>query len=613
MHRTNQAPLAQVSRFLIVFALLLLGSMHFASADVLTLHQGADTYEPGRHLSYLEDAGAQLRIEDIIQRPHAAAFLPAPSSTPGFGFSDSAYWFRLALKNSDSPVSDWILETQFPLLDDIRVYLVYPDNRIVSHRSGDLLPFSERAIAHRNFTFPVALAARQEATVYIRVKTESAVLMPLVLWSPKAFLEHVDREQYGFGLYYGVLLALFFYNLLIYLSIRDINYLYYLHYIGGWILFQLAVNGLAFKYLWPESPWWGNRAMPFFLAFVGFGVVQFTRGFLRLKKNMPKLDRLMRFALWLAVAMMASSLVLRYGLVIRLANGLALIGVLAILIAGLVSLRMKVMQARYFMLAWACILLGSAVFILKQFGILPSVFITEYGMQIGSALEVILLSLALAHRLQMLKDENVRIQQEATELLEQRVQQRTRELDSALKELSIASEKLKDLSRTDALTGCRNRTCFDELMGAAWQGALRAKRPVGLLMLDIDHFKQINDTHGHPCGDACLRQVADGIKELVRRPGDETFRYGGEEFAILLPDTDLAGASHVGKTILRKVASLTITYDGQAVPITVSIGAASIVPAPDTGWDALIYEADKALYEAKRRGRNQVCYLQELQ
>lgn len=261
------------------------------------------------------------------------------------------------------------------------------------------------------------------------------------------------------------------------------------------------------------------------------------------------------------------------------------------------------------MLAWVILLLGSVAYILKLFSILPSMFFTDYGMQIGSAMEVILLSFALAHRMRVLKEENVRIQKEATEMLEVRVQQRTQELDSALKDLSIASEKLKDLSRTDALTGCKNRSCFDELLEMEWRRAYHARSTIALLMLDIDHFKSINDTYGHLCGDACLKQVAAAIRNLIRRPDDEAFRYGGEEFAVLLPNTDLAGATHLANILLTHVATLSVIYEGKRIPLTVSVGVACLSPEEDDSSEALIFEADKALYEAKRSGRNQVCVL----
>ncbi len=595
-------------RLLLLFAVLFFGLSRLATADALVLREGNGRYEPGRYLSYLEDNSGRLGIADVMGEKAGKPFKRAESDRLAFGFTDSAYWYRFQLRNADSSISDWILEVQYPLLDLIEVYLVYPGNRIVSLRSGDTMPFSQREIKHRNFSFPVSLARGEAATIFLRVKTESSMQMPLMLWSAKAFIAKDHEEQVGLGLYYGILLAMFGYNLMIFLSIRDINYLYYLHYIGGWIVFQMSLNGLAFEYLWPESPGWGNQATPFLLFFVGAGVIQFTRAFLQLKEHLPKFDVMFRAFFWIALALAASTFVLRYGIAIRLANGLGLVALALILLAGGLSLKLRVRQARYFMVAWIALLIGSIIFILRQFGILPSAFLIDYGMQIGSALEVILLSLALAQRIRMLKDENVRIQKEATELLEVRVQQRTQELDSALKDLSVASEKLRDLSLTDALTECKNRACFNAVLEEEWQSARNGRRAISLLMLDIDHFKQINDTYGHLGGDACLRQMAQAIRELIRRPGDEAFRYGGEEFAVLLPNTDLAGAIHLGKIILDKVASLQVVYEGKQIPVTVSIGAASMVPEAGMSSGALIGDADRALYEAKRRGRNKVCH-----
>ncbi|GAB3538308.1 diguanylate cyclase [Noviherbaspirillum agri] len=590
-------------------ALLSLGLPGIAAAQALTLRHDSDKYPLGHHLDYLEDRTGHLRLADVLDEKMAPVFIRAKADRLSFSFTESAYWFRIHLRNEDGLANRWMLEAQYPLLDEVDVYLVYPDNRVVTYNGGDTVPFRLREVRHHNFTFGVPLPRGEEVHVYLRVKTQSAMLIPLVLWSEKAFLAQDREEQLWLGVYYGILAAMFFYNLMIFLSIRDVSYLYYLQYIGGWILFQMSLNGLAFEYLWPDNPWWGNRATPFFIAFVGLGVIQFTRAFLQLKIHLPRLDFVFRIFLLLAMAMMAASFVLSYGVVIRAANTLALIGLCIILVTGVLCLRLGLAQARYFMLAWAVLLAGSMAFILRLIDVLPSNALTDYGMQVGSALEVTLLSFALAHRMRILKEENARIQKEATDMLEARVQQRTQELDTALRNLSVASEKLKDLSRTDGLTGCKNRTCFNEMLEIEWQRAVHSRNSIGLLMLDIDHFKRINDSFGHLAGDACLKQVAQEIRSLIRRPLDEAFRYGGEEFAILLPNTDLTGAIHIAETILSQISSLMIVHEGTPIPVTVSIGVACTVAEANTSNEVLISTADKALYDAKRLGRNQVQYL----
>lgn len=126
-------------------------------------------------------------------------------------------------------------------------------------------------------------------------------------------------------------------------------------------------------------------------------------------------------------------------------------------------------------------------------------------------------------------------------------------------------------------------------------------------MIDIDHFKQINDTHGHVIGDACLKRVATIIRETARRPTDEVFRYGGEEFAVLLTATEVLGAEHIAEVIRFRIEAEKITINDKRIPITVSIGVAATIPEAGDVSDTLIINADGALYKAKESGRNRVC------
>lgn len=595
-------------RDLLLALAILSGLINFArAADVLNLIDGEQTYSAGRHLSYLEDKSGTLTLKNVLSSIDSLPFIDSHVASPNFSFTDSAYWFRLELSNQDSRVTEWLLESQYPLLDHIDAYLVYPRNKVVSFESGDTLPFSHRAVKHRNVMFKVPLGKGEKVTVFLRVKTESSMQLPLMLWSAQSLLAKDHEEQYVLGIYYGILLAMFLYNLLLFFSSRDINYLYYVHYIGGWTLFQMALNGLAFEYLWPNSPAWGNIATPFFIGLGLSGVSQFTRSFLQLKNNLPKFDLVLRIYFWLLIAVMAASFFLSYSIVIKLGTFAALTASPVIFVAAVLCLKKSVRQAKYFVIAWSALLLGIGIYSLKTFGVLPNIFITEYGMQIGSALEVVLLSFALAHRMRLLEEENERIQREATETLEQNVEQRTRELDKALRSLSAANNKLKDLSHIDALTRVKNRAYFDEKFDMEWRRAHRGIYSIGLLMLDIDHFKDVNDSYGHLGGDACLRQVAETISLAIRRPGDDVFRYGGEEMAIILSNTDAKGAAHIGETIRCEVEALEIEFEDKKIRVTVSIGAASMVPEDSSGGSALVGNADKALYQAKHDGRNRVC------
>jgi diguanylate cyclase (GGDEF)-like protein/PAS domain S-box-containing protein len=179
----------------------------------------------------------------------------------------------------------------------------------------------------------------------------------------------------------------------------------------------------------------------------------------------------------------------------------------------------------------------------------------------------------------------------------------------------IAEQKLQDAYKaveaqasTDALTGLANRRSFDQALNGEWRRGLRDKRPLSLLMIDADKFKVYNDTYGHPRGDNCLKQIAEAAQDVVARPGDLVARYGGEEFAVVLPNTDSAGALQLGQEICEAMRARMLPHSGNPNGIvTVSVGCATMVPTFGLHIVNLVELADEALYNAKHRGRNQVC------
>ncbi|WP_426409862.1 sensor domain-containing diguanylate cyclase [Bradyrhizobium ganzhouense] len=178
-------------------------------------------------------------------------------------------------------------------------------------------------------------------------------------------------------------------------------------------------------------------------------------------------------------------------------------------------------------------------------------------------------------------------------------------LANALKRRSAAERQLAKLAATDGLTGVSNRRHFDETLDNEWRRALRSRSPISLLMIDVDHFKAFNDTHGHQAGDAALASVAECIAGGAKRASDLVARYGGEEFAVLLAGETVEGAVQIAELIRASVASLREQQQGRPdMAPTVSIGVACVVPGADLAPEDLIKSADVALYEAKRQGRD---------
>ena len=168
------------------------------------------------------------------------------------------------------------------------------------------------------------------------------------------------------------------------------------------------------------------------------------------------------------------------------------------------------------------------------------------------------------------------------------------------------SDALRELTLTDGLTGVANRRAFDEKLQAEWRRCARAQVPMGLIMVDIDHFKLFNDHYGHQAGDACLQVVGAAMKRAALRPQDMVARYGGEEFAILLPQEDSSGAEAVARRVLDEIAALGIAHacSSSGSNVTVSMGVASVTPNEKVEASALIKAADALLYQAKAQGRN---------
>jgi len=172
--------------------------------------------------------------------------------------------------------------------------------------------------------------------------------------------------------------------------------------------------------------------------------------------------------------------------------------------------------------------------------------------------------------------------------------------------LEQRARELETLSRTDALTRVPNRLKFQESLTVAWRDARRRHEPLSIAMVDLDYFKHINDSHGHPFGDLCLQAAAQGLSSVLKRPTDMVARYGGEEFVVLMPNTGHDGASQMTQAMLEQIKQTFVSQDGHEAMLSCSIGVSTWLPGSDDQAQALVQQADAALYQAKRAGRGRV-------
>ncbi|MGE8187269.1 7TM diverse intracellular signaling domain-containing protein [Pseudomonas sp. NPDC086278] len=376
----------------------------------------------GRSLQVFEDAAGQATIADVRAQAAAGNFKPHDKATLNAGYSRSVFWLKIDLHyRPANPAAQrtWLLELAYPPLDHLDLYL--PDaagSYQLVRQTGDALPFASREIRQNNYLFDLNFTPEQAQTVYLRLQSEGSIQAPVTLWSSTAYLEEQPVRLYVLGLIYGVLLGMLVYNLFIFLSVRDTSYLYYIFYIASFGLYQLSVNGAAVEYFWPNNPWWANAATPFFIGCAGLFGSQFARSFLQTAQHSLWLDRLLLALIAFGALVVGLSLMTSYGLALRLATTLALTFTVVIFAAGIFAWLRGLRVARYFIIAWSAFLLGGIINTLMVLGYLPNIFLTMYSSQIGSAIEVALLSLALADRINSMREQQAQTLVDAGQKLE---------------------------------------------------------------------------------------------------------------------------------------------------------------------------------------------------
>lgn len=590
-----------------------------ASAAALGL-SGVDQINLAPKLRYLEDARQGLTLADVRAIPDSN-WQQNGSATFNAGFSESSFWFRFDIERSKATENEWLLEIANPLLDHVNVYFIRNDRILAPISTGDSQPFESRPIQHRHFLIKLPpLSDDETLSVFIQTNTSGAMQLPLRLWHTDAFIENEQDSLMWQWMFYGIMLAMAVVNLFIFVATRDMTYLYYVGLVMSLICFQASLHGFSYQLLWPNALWWQDRSVAFFIACSSAFAVFFAISFLKLKQQSKRYYY--PFALFAIVSTcgIVFSLLLPYALALRFSVGAITVATPCCIVIGAMLWKNGFVPARFYLLAWSMLMLSNFILLASKSGYLPVNLFTENAQQLGAVLQAILLALALSDQIEQLhleqltaqeailrhERESREAQERANSMLEQRVDERTRELADVVRKLADANDRLNRMSILDELSGLHNRRYFNQKYEADYKAAYREQNSIAILMFDIDHFKQINDQFGHLVGDRCIAHVAGIIRDCVTRPADTVARYGGEEFVVVLCNTPLEGAVHVGEEIRRKVADAPFLWRNDVLPLSVSVGVAVAVPDQYNAMMSLLDEADTALYESKQLGRNRV-------
>ncbi len=440
--------------FLLLFTFLFAAKISAQSIPAVVVANAKEVVHINSGIEFLEDTGHAFSPESVFK---STGFRVVPDGIPNEKFTSSAFWFRFKIKN-ETTAPYLILKLSDPPLDSITYYEQMGPDSFRSYRTGQALPFDHREYLSSDFLFTVSLPPHAEKYVYLRICASAELLAPLTIGTQASIFARDKYKDIFWGIYIGIMLAMLLYNCFVYSTTSDDSYLYYIVYVLTVVVTQITISGYGFQLLWPNHLLVAKYSAIFNPVLAGIAAIGFIRSFLKTRSFVPKSDKV--FVVFAGLYGLGAVIGFfgNYGRglnVIDMTAGVLSIYVLAV---GFVISRKGYRPAVFFMISWLVFLLGVFIFVFKNLGILPYNVYTVYTMPVGSAMEVLLLSFALADRINILKkeaaasqakelqavQEKERMVQEQNVLLEGMVSERTNELVLSNQSLNKALVELKE-------------------------------------------------------------------------------------------------------------------------------------------------------------------------
>ena len=533
-----------------------------------------------KNFEILEDVTGQYDFETVSSFALNEAFKQHVQENISLGISSSVFWVRFIPPTEDNfeEFDTRLLDFANPSINKIDVYIPVKDSTIdkgskyILRQAGTELPTTAHEIWDADWTFYLPHKYIQGEYIYVRLQSVSVMNLPVVIWQEKDFIHAALLKNIVYGLFYGILISMFFYNLFIVFVLKDQTYLFYVVYIAFMFVYQFNSHGHL--RLWLDINYRLYNALFWFCLSGAFSFATlFSANFLQIHPNEIFLKKCFHLILLLSITVGILGIP-GYSIPANwLSHGLGLIQPLMFISLALYRFRNGFRSAIYYLLAWGVLSCGILGWIY-----LPDRTTSSNVLMLTTALESILLSLALSARF--------------------------RDLRLAQLTLTRNLHYYRDLSLTDALTGLYNRRYLNSKMQKEISQALIADTPLSLMIMDIDFFKKYNDAYGHWQGD----QVLVGFSNVLLNNLNKTqlaFRFGGEEFLILLPNVDSTETAKLAENIRRDFAAKIFRpANNKPVQVTVSIGISTLTAQDSEA--ALFERTDKALYEAKTTGRNRI-------
>lgn len=382
-------------------------------AELVILTDDQQEYPLGLHLEILEDPAGELTIQDVSSPELESQFTPSRSPAPSYGFTDSAYWVRFRLDNQSRQSEQWMLELAFANMQFVDLYIPMPDGEgFTVRQTGALRPASTRDLLYPHIVFDLSVPIHESPEYFLRFQSGTSMTLPLTLSAKDSFLATTQHEQMLFGLFYGVLIGLLIYNLFLLISLREASYLYHVTMLAATTLFLAGYDGYAQIYLLPNHlEFLYQYYLPLTFALISVSAVLFADTFLEVKAQFPRLHWLNIVVLGVWVVLMFLTPFVTYRWIASLMASWTLVSLAMALIAGILTLRKDYRTARFYMFAWAGLLITLLLIVLVRVGFIPSTMLTENAFRPGMVWLALCWSIALADRINQLKNETQRAYQ----------------------------------------------------------------------------------------------------------------------------------------------------------------------------------------------------------
>ena len=598
---------------------------------LLNLSPFSNTTPKYSQLTYLQEGDEEpLDFANVSQKP-MSDWRPVASPV-NLGMDSNVHWFSMVVSPTQTSESRFWLHIDYPLLDhlDVAVYSQIGSKPIVTFTGGDAIPFVNRPVSHVKPLFPLPESLHSQRII-IRVQTSGTIRLPIRIWEEAEFISYTSSRNLALGIFFGILLAMGVSNAFLTVTTSNTSFLFYSGYIVSLALTLATLHGYGLAYLWPDSTWFQSKAIIVFANSTIMFATMFTRRLLPITTYSKKADKVAQTVGWVCGVSILAGLIFPYSFMVKAFLLLLTLTIIFTMWLGVWLTLKGVVVARYFTIAWGFLLVSGLSASLDNVNIIQLPISSNNLLIIGGAVESLILALILAINYSHSRDDLIDAQQFALEQekqastakesllevqkryqddLEYKVEERTLELEITLRELSEVNQELERLNAIDPLTGAHNRRHFDKRLRSEGRRSRREQTPLSLVIIDVDHFKKINDEYGHDGGDECLIHITKVFQQHIHRPTDDLCRIGGEEFAIILPNTDLEGAFHVAENMRSSLEASPLEYENEMINLTASAGVSTTVIVGEDHAQQLFKFTDELLYEAKAAGRNKVIHKQ---